>query len=110
MQLPEWLKKGGLPVGSVADFEPGTIDRAKIVTVSLLYAWESTTTTEQDWEREVRRAKKENAHGLLGFEGFDAYLEQVIGKSEGEASKRFDAGAELKQVGLKNFHRERLSE
>jgi hypothetical protein len=101
MQLPEWLKKGGLPTGSLADFKPGTVERAKVITLSLLAAWDSTTTSEQNWEIEVRRAKKENAHGLLGFGDFDTYLEQAIGKTEGEASKRFDTNAEAKRAWLK---------
>ena len=96
MQFPEWLKRGGPPTGSLADFEPGTVGRAKIVTLNLLSTWESATTSEQNWEMEVRRAKTENAHGLLGFHDFDAYLEQAIGKTEGEASKRFDTGVEAK--------------
>ena len=100
MQLPEWLKDGGLPTGSPTDFEPGTVGRAKSVTLSLLSAWESTTTSEQTWEIEVRRAKKENAHGLLGFDDFDGYLQQAIGKTEGEASKRFDTSAQAKPVWL----------
>ena len=98
MHLPEWLKKA--PTGSLTDFEPGTVDRAKIVTLSLLFAWESATTSEQDWEMEVRRAKKENAHGLLGFHDFDVYLEGAIGKTEGEASKRFDTSTETKRAWL----------
>jgi hypothetical protein len=49
-------------------------------------------------------------HSLLGFEYFDAYIKHTIGKSEREASKRFDTAVELKQATLKTFYLKRFAE
>jgi hypothetical protein len=97
MKYPDWLKNGGFPIGSLADFRRGTIERAKIITIALLSAWDLATTTGEKWEMEIRRAKKENAHRLLGFERFDDYLHAAIGSNEGDAKKRFETNAETKR-------------
>jgi hypothetical protein len=93
MHLPEWLKRG--PTGSLTDFEPGTVERAKIVTLSLLFVGSRKPLPNSIGKWKSAEPKKENAHGLLGFHDFDAYLEGAIGKTEAEASKRFEHGNEV---------------
>jgi hypothetical protein len=81
MKYPKFLRQGGLPVGPPEDFPPGSVPRAKSLTIGLLTAWDLASTTERAWERELERAQRESAHKALGFEDFDSYLNAAIGKT-----------------------------
>jgi hypothetical protein len=94
MRLPEWLKKGGIPMGSASEFKAGSVERAKLLTIDVISSWELATTTGEKWEWEVQRAKKENAHQLLGFKTFDEYLQKIIGQTEAAAKQRFETKAD----------------
>jgi hypothetical protein len=48
MKYPKFLTDGGLPMGSLADFEPGTVQRAKIVTIRLWSAWSLANTSKKN--------------------------------------------------------------
>ena len=85
MRMPEWLTKSGIPVGSVADFPEGSVERAKIVVVSLLASWSLASSTVKNWQWEVDRVKREGAYTKLGFPSFDEMLRASIGKGEDEA-------------------------
>ncbi len=68
-------------MGSLADFEPGTVERAKVVSIRVLDAWSLANSTKEKWELDVALAKRERAHELLGFEDFDAYLKALVGET-----------------------------
>ena len=93
MELPDFVRKGGAPMGSVEDFPVGSVLRAKALTVRLVSAWSLAETSREYWEAETGHALREGAHRTLGFEDFDAYLQATIGKDRKQAARRFEAEA-----------------
>jgi hypothetical protein len=91
MKLPEFLRKAGMPMGSVEDFPVGSAERAKVLTVRVMSSWQLVEVSKTTWERHVEQAKKESAPAQLGFKDFDSYLLAVIGRTEQQALRRFEA-------------------
>jgi hypothetical protein len=82
VKLSEYLQKLGIPVGSAEDFPPGSVERAKLLSLRLHSEWSLAASTADSWRNQVQRVKKEEAHKLLGFKVFDDYLRAVIGENE----------------------------
>ena len=101
MQSPEWLKKKAAYPRALlltSNLEPSSVQRSSR-SVCLQPG------IRQPHPNRIGKWKsgepKKKMHMGFGFGDFDTYLEQAIGKTEGEASKRFDTNAEAKRAWLK---------
>src|SRR5262245_45210127 len=59
MKLPEFIRKGGVPMGPIEDFPLGSLQRAKAHSVGLVSTWNHTEVAHKCWDGEIQRAKKE---------------------------------------------------